>query len=112
MKQLEVTLLLSRLAQLPWSLLCSPPSLRYVFCFPQTPSSRGRCQPWGKALHELGQGQVAGGSREGHGGRAHPAAPPAQRAVRMRDQVAAPAPSAWCPSPAPGPPETPQVGSL
>lgn len=111
-KQLEIALLFSRLARLPSSPPRFPLSLRFVLCFPQIQSSQGRCQPRGKALPELRQGQVAGGSREGHGGRAHLAAPPAQRAVRMRTQVAAPAPSAWCPSPVPGPPESPQVESL
>lgn len=110
--KLEIAGLLSRLAWLPSPLPRFPLSLRFVLCFPQIQSSQGRCQPWGKALPESGQGQVAGDSREGHGGRAHLAAPPAQRAVRMRTQVAAPAPCAWCPSPVPGPPETPQVESL
>lgn len=106
------TLLLSRLAQLPLFLPGSPLSLRYALCFPQTQSSQERCQPWGKALPELGQGLVASDSREGLGGRAHPAALPAQRLVRMRAQVTAPAPSAWCPSPAPGLLEILQVGRL
>lgn len=90
-------------------LLCLLPTLRPVLCFPQTRNSQGRCQPWGRAGR--GQGRVAGASRGDRGGRACPAAPPAPRAVRMRAQAAAPAPSAWCPSPAPGPPESCRVGT-
>ena len=97
------------LPALPSSLCHLLPSLRPVLCLPQTRSSQGRCRPWGRAGR--GQGRVAGAGRGGRGGRACPAAPPAPRAVRMRAQAAAPAPSAWCPSPAPGPPESRRVGT-
>lgn len=97
------------LPALPSSLCLLLPSLRPVLCLPQTRSSQGRCRPWGRAGR--GQGRVAGAGRGGRGGRACPAAPPAPRAVRMRAQAAAPAPSAWCPSPAPGPPESRRVGT-
>lgn len=84
-----------------------PPEARSPF--QQTPSSLGRWLPWGQAGQA--QGPAAGAGPGRRGGTARPAAPPAPRAVRTRARAAAPAPCAWCPSPARGPPGSRGAGS-